>query len=719
MENFPIARHLVLAGGGHSHVIFLKMLGMQPVPGLKVTLVSPETSTPYSGMLPGLIAGHYVPEEVYIDLVPLCRFAGADFVRGRVGGLDPEQRIVRLAERPDLHYDLLSIDIGSTPALGSLDAGAVIPVKPIGELLQKWQAFLDSLAQGGISDVGFVGAGAGGVEMCLAVNHALQAAGYRCRLHLFTDGKTILREYPANVRIAFERTLDQQSIEVHRAFRATASAAGELVAEDGRRVRLDRIFWITQAGAQAWPANAGLDVDANGFIRTRDSLQTLKHDSIFAVGDCATMVNHPRPKAGVHAVRQGKPLYRNIRALLLGEQLKAFAPQQSFLSLITTGPRTAVASRNGLMASGDWVWRWKNWIDQRFMQQFTKLPVMRSAAGNALLAEFDEQMHCGGCGAKVSADLLRETLVELLGADHVPADDAVTVAIPPGRQLLQSVDHLRAFVSDPYLQARIAVCHAVSDIYACGGTGHSAMAMLTLPFAKPGVTRNLLHQVMSGTLHQLAAEGMALTGGHTSEGMEMSLGFAVNGLVSEGRRWDKQGLEAGDALILTKALGTGTIMAADMQYRAKGAWVEAAIQSMLMSNRQVVDALAGLEIHAATDVTGFGLAGHLREMISGTGRGAALNLSSIPRLAGADECLHDLGIQSTLHGANRTAAAVGNLIDAAEILFDPQTSGGLLIGLSPESAEPAVTALQAAGFSSAAIIGMVNETGEITVTLEE
>lgn len=705
MQNFPIARELVLAGGGHSHVILLKMLAMNPIPGLKVTLVSPETSTPYSGMLPGLIAGHYERDECHIDLVPLCRFAGADFIRAAVTGVDPVDQVIQLEGRPDLHYDALSIDVGCTPTLDGFEDDKVIPVKPIGDFLGKWQAFLAEVDA--FTDVAFVGSGAGGVELCLAVHQNL--VGSQCRFHLITDSKTILNEFPAPVRIRFEKLLNEKRIEVHRDFRASMRD-GQLVSTDGRELNADRVFCVTQASSQPWFSESGLPVDDRGFIETLATLQTARFENVFAVGDCATQVDHPRPKAGVFAVRQGGPLFHNIRDFLYGRKLKAHKPQSRYLALITTGPKHAVACRNGLAIAGNWVWQWKNWIDRKFIQGFADLPDMEVANAGPLLKEFDDLMHCGGCGSKVSADLLSETIGELLG-DDAPKDDAALVEVPPGMNLVQSVDHFRSMVDDPYTQARIAVCHALSDVYACGGQAASALVMLTLPFGKPDATRSLLRQLMSGAVAQLLEEGAQLIGGHTSEGVELSIGLTANGLVEAGKAFGKSGLQPGDDLILTKPLGTGTVLAANMQYRAKGEWVEAAMSMMLQSNRRASEILRGYATHACTDITGFGLAGHCQEMLA-EGVGMTLDMKRLPVLPGAMACLDELKIKSSLHEANKRSVQVrGNTHD---IIYDPQTSGGLLAGVPAAESEDGVNQLREAGYD-AAIIGEVTEGGGLNI----
>ncbi|XOV88811.1 MAG: selenide, water dikinase SelD [Pseudomonadota bacterium] len=717
----PIARDLVLLGGGHAHVIVLRMLGMNPVPGLQVTLVSPDVQTPYSGMLPGVVAGHYTADDIHIDLAPLCQFAGARFVRAAARGIDLKNRVVLCDDRPDINYDVLSIDIGITPALAPIQGAAEhgIAVKPINHFLDKWDKYLVRARAGEVNATGFVGAGAGGVELALSVAYRLarEVPDHRISLHLFADSDRLLPGYPERVQAAVFERAGELGIEVHTGFRASAFDGATLTSTDNRTVALDQAFFVTQAAPQQWLADTGLQLDERGFVSVGDTLQSVSHPEVFAVGDIASSTTHPRPKAGVYAVRSGPPLYRNIKRLLLNRSARPFKPQAEFLSLITMGGRTAVASRNGLTARGRWVWYWKDQIDRRFMARFNKLPGPIKVRQTGLLAEFDEQMRCGGCGSKVSGDLLQEVLGELgLGAG---LDDAAIYEVPAGKTMLHSVDGFRAFFDDPYLFAKVAVNHALSDIYAMGGTPVTALAMLTLPYAKPPKTRALLYQLLRGASEQLAAEGVTLCGGHTSEGMELSIGFAVNGIVDRDKLLQKAGLQPGDCLILTRALGTGTVFAAHMQGRARGGWVEAALAGMLLSNGAAARILETGGAHALTDVTGFGLAGHLLEMLRASGRSARLDLARLPILPGALELLAN-GIKSTLHADNQNAAALIKAVDDPRyaLLFDPQTAGGLLAGVPGTQAAALVASLRAAGYADAVVIGEVLDGPEATIRFE-
>ncbi|MFL2528566.1 MAG: selenide, water dikinase SelD [Candidatus Azotimanducaceae bacterium] len=707
----PIARELVLVGGGHSHIIVLRMLGMHPIPGLQITLVSPNTRTAYSGMLPGMIAGDYSEDEIHIDLVPLCRFAGARYVEANVESIDPILQLVRPEGRPSFSYDVLSIDIGSSPSLnvrGALEN--VIPVKPINEFLARWDTFLDRVSSEDISSIGFVGAGAGGVELCLAAHNRINQMSFvnakSIAFHLFSDGHSLLPKYSINTQRCFEKVFRARDIQIHSGFRVKCVEGKVLISESDQCVSLDAIFWATGSAAQPWLKNSGLSLTGDGFVKVKPTLQTENFPNIFAVGDIAHMTESPRPKAGVFAVRQGPPLTRNIRNILLNKELAVYKPQREFLSLISTGNRYAIASRNGYSFGGRSIWKCKDWIDRRFISRFSEFPKMPSQSEKGLLGEFDEQMQCGGCGSKVSAELLSEVLDDL---GNEVRDDASEYLVPEGKTMLHSVDHFKSFVDDPYVFAQIAVTHALSDIYAMGGMPVTALAMVTVPFGKPPVVKSILRQLLAGTKHQLELDNVELIGGHTTEGSDLSIGFAVNGIVDDKEILRKSGMLPDQVIILTKPLGTGTLFAADMQYRARGTWIQNAIRSMKQRNNRALEILQMHGVTACTDVTGFGLAGHLGEMMQASKCGVDIQLGNIPVLDGSIATLYDMGIKSTLHDGNRRAAGRINesLHANFELLFDPQTSGGLIGSIAADRADTCVSELRRAGYPDAAAIGVV------------
>ena len=765
MQNIstPVLRDLVLIGGGHSHVGVLKAFGMQPLPGVRITLICTDAHTPYSGMLPGYVAGHYDFDAVHLDLLRLCIFAGARFIQAEVSGIDRINRKVQLRGRPALDYDVVSINTGSTPQTGNI-AGAeefAVCVKPIASFNQRWLALLAQVRQGvGPKRIAVVGAGAGGVELLLSMQHrldaeirAVQPSAAPIAFELFTASAHILPTHNARVQKRFETLLKSRKVTVHCNARIDqVSAQGVHQSGPGSSdaehwTAADAVFWVTQAGGGAWLQETGLACDAHGFVRVNAQLQSISDTRIFAAGDVASMEGLALEKAGVFAVRMGMPLARNLRNALLGKPLKTYHPQTRWLALISTGDRYAVASRGALDFAGKWVWRWKDWIDRRFMARFTDLGIaqMVQPGSSASTHTFAEQsayeseqalsalaMRCGGCGAKVGASVLAPALAALAPL-HNPAvlvglqspDDAAIVQVPEGYALVHTVDFFRAFVDDPYRFGKIAANHALGDIFAMGARPQTATAIATVPPGLDRQTQATLTQMMTGAVEVLNAAGCTLVGGHTGEGQELALGFAINGLVAVSPNGElqgvmrKAGMQAGDVLILTKPLGTGTLFAAHALGLARGRWIEAALRNMEQSNLGAAQTLLAHGARACTDVTGFGLLGHLVEMTRPSGVDAEINLGALPVLDGALECL-GLGQVSSLHNANarmRSALTNADSVDPTQterlsLLFDPQTAGGLLVSLPAANAQACLHALLAQGYTGSAIIGRVLPMGD-------
>jgi selenide,water dikinase len=743
----PVLRDIVLVGGGHSHVGVLKRFGMRPVPGVRLTVICRDTHTPYSGMLPGYIAGHYSYDDVHIDLRRLAEYVGARFYRDEAVGLDRAARKVLCRARPPVPYDKLSINIGSTPMLANVE-GAVehaIPVKPIHAFNARWLALLERVVRHpGPMSIVVVGAGAGGVELTLAMQYRLRnelrAAGRDpagLQFHLLDSGDAILPTHNGAVRRAFEAVLRERSVTLHRSAKVDQVSAGRLHAADGAVLAADEIVWVTRASGAPWLRDTGLALDDAGFIQVTDTLQTVTDPDVFAAGDIAGMVGQPREKAGVFAVRQGPPLAENLRRAVEGRALLAYHAQRNWLALISTGDKYAVASRGALHFQGAWVWRWKDWIDRRFMRKFSELEPMQEGmpqAASPVRLEGEEAaqalsaiaMRCGGCGAKVGATVLSRALGSLQPIErsdvliglHAP-DDAAVVRVPPGKAMVHTVDFFRAFIDDPYVFGKVAANHSLGDIFAMGAEAQSATAIVTVPPGLEAKVEDVLSQMMSGAIEVLNAAGCALVGGHTGEGAELAMGFAVNGLVDEHMAGvlRKGGMRPGDVLILTKPIGTGTLFAAHAKLGARGRWIDAAIESMCQSSRAGAQCLLAHGATACTDLTGFGLLGHLIEMTRPSGVDAEISLSALPVLDGAEETVA-AGILSSLQPANvRLRRALRNQAQWVndpryQLVFDPQTAGGLLASVPAERAEACLQALRAAGYAQASVIGRVLPRGD-------
>ena len=810
MPSIPV-KDLLLLGGGHAHVHTLKMMGMDPIDGVRVTLITRDIETPYSGMLPGYIAGVYSKEDCHVDLGKLCSFAGVRLLHTSACGIDTENKLVHCTDgRPPVKYDVLSIDIGITPSILPVAYGvnleSVTPVKPIDSFGARWEVILQrvlsatgaihapgmtantaSVFSGALSStkkfhVAVVGGGAGGVELAFAFHTRLHAELIARQVlpecvcvTLYNRGSTIISQHGPAVQATVKRIMGEKGILVRYNTEVVnvVSMAGEqyLVSKDGERHHFHEAVWCTQASAQAWLKDVpGLATTEEGFIRVGPTLESISTRDIFACGDVAHLEESPRPKAGVFAVRAGPPLTANLRARLFNKPLTAWTPQAFFLGIIGTGQGYAVASKGPCCIEGKFVWQLKDNIDKAWMAEYTTklpdkevmmvrmqeiarnkqrlLPANEDASIPALAKEMGQatidmlskaRMRCGGCGSKVGSQLLSRALSTVRNRLHQRpevvtgvggrvGDDAALVRAPTeGEYLVHTIDYFRSFIGDPYIFGKVSAVHALSDVHAMNGTCVSALALCVLPYGPEEQVEETLTHMLAGVMDVLSAEKCTLVGGHTSEGAEAALGLAVNGTVHPDRVLDKGPLPVGQTLILTKGLGTGTIMAADMRAKAKGAWVSAALRGMTQSNGPAAAILADHNCTACTDVTGFGFLGHLLEMLqygedlqpkAGSYAGAnqlpaaRIRLSTVPLLSGAAECVEQ-GILSSLNAENmRSARAIDNVEFGKgkvqyPLLFDPQTSGGLLGTVPNDQVTKVLEALHTAGYAQAAAVGSI------------
>jgi selenide, water dikinase len=370
---------IVLVGGGHAHVQVLRAFAIRPEPGVRLTLIARELATLYSAMLPGVVAGFYTPEEAHIDLMRLAAATGARLIHAEAVGLDRAHKRVLLADRPPLPYDVVSIDVGITPALTPI-AGAgehAIAVKPIGRFMSKFEALLARCrSSDGPRRIGAIGGGASGVELLLAVRarllNDLDLFGRHLSAPSFalvTAGE-LLETHNRRVRDAFRHLLRSRGVELYEHRRALAVTADAIELEGGSAVDADAVLVATDAVAPGWFGETGLQLAPGGFIAVDNTLQTLNDPDVFAAGDCAALIATPREKAGVFAVRSGPPLTANLRRRARGRPPTAWRPQRGHLTLISTGERHAVASRAWFKAEGAWVWRLKDFIDRRWMRMY-------------------------------------------------------------------------------------------------------------------------------------------------------------------------------------------------------------------------------------------------------------------------------------------------------------------------------------------------------------
>jgi len=716
----------VLVGGGHAHVQVLRRWMMAPLPDVRLTVVLDRPVAVYSGMVPGFVAGEYEAHELEIDVVPLARRAGARVILSAAIDVDPTAHRIALQGRPALGYDVASLDVGST--VRGLDLPGVrehaFATRPIREFVDRLDERLDGL-RSGEARVVVVGAGAAGVELCLTLDARLRRRGIGPRITLLDASHRVLAGLPARVSRRVSRELARRGVAIRGGARVREVRKGGIALE-GDDLPADLVVWATGAAPHASLETGALPRDESGFVRVRPTLQVVGQDDLFAVGDCAALEWAPWVrKAGVFAVREAPVLDANLRARLRGQRLRSYAPQRDFLMLLNLGGGLALGTKWGLVAAGTRVWRLKDWIDRRFMERFRVLD-----PGGAPAASFPspesmgmQEMACGGCAAKVGQSALSRALDRLPPAPPdasvlrglAEPDDVAALRLRRGDVLLATVDAFRAFTDDPWLVGRVAAVNAVSDVLAKGGAPRHALALVTVPEQEGDAAEETLYQVLAGVRAALDPLGIALVGGHTTQGQELFVGLAITGEPAESERvLPLDAAQPGDALILTKALGTGVLLAADMQGRVPGPVVATAHAALLRDNAAAARVALDCGARACTDVSGFGLAGHLGELLRASGASARLELAALPALDGALAALMR-GIRSTFHAQNaasRRGLALWPAAAAApalELLFDPQTSGGLLMAVPRERAQEAIGALHAGGDAGARVIGWVTE----------
>lgn len=731
-SSLPQTRDILLIGGGHAHALVLRMWGMTPLPGARLTVVNPGPVAPYTGMLPGAIAGHYSRRDMMIDLVRLARFAGARVILSRVTGLDTGSRIATLDSGRKIGFDAASIDIGIASDLpeipGYSDHG--VSAKPLGAYAARWEAFVATAPDA--PRIAVIGGGVGGVELALASAHRLIRSGRKPQITVVERADMALPGIAEATRGTLMEALKAHGIALRTGVTAQRISSSGVDLDDGSVLRSDFTLSVAGARPQDWLASTGLDLH-EGFVTVSESLQS-SHPAVFAAGDCAHLGFAPRPKAGVFAVRQAPILFHNLRAAVAGGQMRGYRPQRDYLKLISMGGKTAVADKFGLRTGGAWLWRLKDRIDRKFMAKFEDFPAMPAPAlprhhAEGLAEALGQKPLCGGCGAKVGSDALSKAISALPPPKRDdllsgPGDDAAILAVG-GARLALTTDHLRAFVLDPHLMAQLSATHALGDIWAMGAEPQAALAQIVLPRQSGSLQERTLAEITEAASAVFRAAGAEIAGGHTSIGEELTLGFTVTGLTRRPVR--KSGTRPGDVILLTKPLGTGVILAAEMalsrltsrDLMLGEAWADC-IAGML---RPLGPAAMVLREHASamSDVTGFGLAGHLWEMLGKGEVSAELSLDAIPVLPGAVD-LAAQGISSTLMPSNR--AVLDWQIDVppgpkGELLFDPQTCGGLLACI-PEAALPQVLGALAECSEPVWQIGRIRASepgqGRITVT---
>ncbi len=719
---------VVLLGVGHTNAHVLRMWKMKPLPNAQLVCVSNFPVATYSGMLPGVLAGQYVPEQMEIDLVRLCASAGARLIVDEVTGIDHEEGHLLFRQRPSLAFDALSIGIGSRPTFQGVeiaDQNPLIAIKPMQTFLERLRERFQQVAERTATPrIAIVGGGAGSIEIAFCLHQRLFSDAES--LGLGSDSKSAEislisgHEIGNGMLESTRRTIEQQmgrrGIKPISGQRVKCISENSVILTDGASVEADVVIWATSAMAPPLLNKIGLDTDSRGFVATRPTLQTVSQDRIFAVGDSGTIVGKDLEKAGVFAVREGPVLWDNIRRLLDNRKLVNYVPQNDYLKLINTADGKSIAEYKGKSIYAGWCWWLKNRIDVKFMSMYQDYRPMEMSTPVEI--ETADVMRCLGCGGKIGSKLLGQVLEELevppsndviIGLEN--PDDAAVVRTRDN-QVTVTTDFFASPLDDPYLVGRISLLNSASDCCVMGAQPTAALAIVQLPLGHPRAQLQAMRELMAGSIEELKKMNATIVGGHSIEGPRLIIGFTVLGNQLTDPK-TKGMLKTGDRLVLTKSIGTGVLLAALMQGKLPGVSYGPLVEAMLKSNYIALKLIQEHKISAITDVTGFGLAGHLAEMLKASRKSAELDMRYVPVLPGC-QALIDSGIESTLAPDNRLVTEKVELeadVQSPRLasLFDPQTSGGLLFGISEVHTESVLRFLKDEGFEDSAVIGEVVE----------
>ncbi|MCC6472111.1 MAG: FAD-dependent oxidoreductase [Burkholderiales bacterium] len=365
-------KRIVLLGAGHAHLLALKHFARRRAAGVEIVWVNPDPGTLYSGMIPGVIAGDYALEECRIDLERLARAAGARLLGDRARGLRPAARVVLLEGGAPLGYDAVSLDVGSGPPAHcppAKDAGAThVSLRPLAQFVASLDLLAGRVARGVLGSIAVVGGGVAGAEVALSLQHRLRRSSRGpLEVTLISHERALAPDQGPRLGRALAGLARSRGIALVLGGRASMKDGG-LVLAGGGRVQAGAVLWATGATAPGWLIDTQLALDARGFVAVNACLQSVSYPEVFAAGDCASDVTHPRPRSGVAAVRQGPVLGENLLRVLEGRPPRPWRMAARPLAILNCGGRHALASWRGMVLAGTLAWRWKDYLDRRFVR---------------------------------------------------------------------------------------------------------------------------------------------------------------------------------------------------------------------------------------------------------------------------------------------------------------------------------------------------------------
>ena len=703
-------KDLVLVGAGHTNCLFIKMWAMKSNVSLRVTLINPDPISSYTGMLPSLVAGLCAKSDAQINLFELCRASGVRLIIDTVKKIDKKQSQLVCKTGRVVNFDFLSINIGSNslPLINGFRKFGC-SVRPLAGFHERWEKFLQSLNSNTCPVICIIGGGLASIELSFAMDIRLRKMGIEnFNIKIFERG-TAFGKLSQNQQRYLKAKAALRKIEIIENTVVKEVSTDGLIKENGKLVLAG--FIVSCIGPQPNDLIKNSKIEnRDGYVSVDRTLKVKGFNNAFAVGDCADFPSQVVDKSGVYAVRQAPILYKNILKLLSNKELVQFKPQSDYLKLIVYENTSAILLRNGIAFSGKWVWSLKKYIDNKFIKNFKKLSENASKEMKTI-GNNDKPMLCGGCGSKVGNVILEASLKNLSNANsrHIVSeigDDAAVLKINSSFQAL-TTDHLRSFTNDAWLQSKITAIHALGDLWAMGSNPDIALTNIIIPESSNEIQKRTIKEIIDGANSVFDAEGVKIVGGHTSLGKEIVIGFTLGGF-SEKRPNTVDKACAGDQIILTKPLGSGVLLAGEMRFEGEAQDLKNLFDAMSTSQSSISKVLSRAA-NSMTDITGFGLAGHLINIVSKSNVGAKIFFDQIPLYSGVNNLIAK-EIRSSIFENNYMYSERMIIKTAAntDILFDPQTSGPLLATVPKSKVKGVITSGEKLGFECKVIGELTN-----------
>ena len=708
IEEIPITNDLVLIGGGHSHLLVLMKLSKRPIKGNRITLITNEIDTPYSGMIPGYIEGIYSWRDSHIDLYRLCLKLNVRFIHAEVERVSAYDKEIYFKDRPKIKFDVLSINTGIQSNNSDIKGAAkyCLPVKPISKLANN---FLNKITN--YKSIAFIGGGAGSVELALAIKKRFLNINKEIKITIISGKRGLLSAFPQKTKLISLKTLEKFKIDIIEYKRVLEVKPKQIILSDKSILKIDKAILSTNSMTPKWLTRSDILLTKDNYILVNKSFQT-NYKYVFASGDVIDFDNQNLKKAGVFAVRSGKPLAVNIKKFIIGKNLLEYKFNKNYLALIGTSKASAIATKYNLTFNSKFFFYLKSYIDKRFIKKFSDfrirkitLDVLKTSLLNIFvkhkekITDENNFMQCKGCAAKVPLNALKKALPQEIVST---SEDAVSVPNYP--DLFQTVDMINSIITDPFILGKIAANHSISDLVSVNSQITSAMMILQLPFSKTEINSRDLEQVLLGAKEIFKLVDCPLIGGHTMIGKDKDpvIGFSILGQKQKKMESikNRRNIKTKDLLILTERIGSGLIFAGINNYLIDSHFQTDVIKQMIKGNLNFGKISNHLNILSMTDITGFGLANHLLNLIKRDNSKTGLTIypNKIPLFEGVNECINK-NIKSSLFESNYDIAQKDIIYKRDKskidnIIYDPQTVGGIAFIIPQEEKDKHFTILK-------------------------